>query len=292
MSTIKQNYPLVSIIVPCYNHEKYVNECISSIMNQTFKNFELTVIDDGSKDQSFKVLKDLQKKYKFNLIYQENRGISATLNRGIKEFANGKYVCFCASDDFWTLEKLDKQVTFMEKYPDLPMCYGNTYYIDDNSNPVNRVNKNLKGGWLFEEMFTFKLHPPVNYIFRTTIFKEVGYYDETVYAEDYYMNLKIATHHRIGYLNEYLSFYRINFTPNKIERINKILDSHLKVIEDYKTHRLYKKAKNRVYLNKLDWLSGFKTSKRMAIKNLLNATPMIFNKRYWAGVIKLLLFWN
>ena len=103
MSSIKNNCPLVSIIVPCYNHEKYITECIGSIMNQTFRNFELTVIDDGSKDQSFEVLKSLQKKYEFNLIHQENRGISATLNRGIKEFSRGKYISFCASDDFWDI---------------------------------------------------------------------------------------------------------------------------------------------------------------------------------------------
>lgn len=292
MSSIKDNCPLVSIIVPCYNHEKYITECIDSIMNQTFRSFELTVIDDGSEDQSFEVLKGLQKKYEFNLIHQENRGISATLNRGIKEFSKGKYISFCGSDDFWPLEKLDKQVSFMEKNPDFPMCYGNTHYVDSSTNPVNRSNNDLKGGWLFEDIFTFKIHPPVNYIFKATVFKEVGYYDETIWAEDYYMNLKIASHHPIGYLNEYLSYYRIDFNPNKIDRINKVLDSHLKVIEDYKSHHLYKKAKNRVYLNKLDWLSGFKRTKGIAFKNLLNASPMIFNKRYWVAVMKLLLFWQ
>jgi alpha-1,3-rhamnosyltransferase len=286
------NSPLVSIIVPCYNHEKYISDCIESIVNQTYKNFELTVIDDGSVDQSFAVLINLQEKYRFNLIKQENRGVSATLNRGIKEFSKGKYICFCASDDFWRPEKLEKQINFMEKNPALPMCYGKTEYIDGNSNPVAGVDKGLRGGWLFDDLFTFKIHPPVNYMFRATIFKEVGGYDEAIAAEDYYMNLKIARMYQIGYLDEYLSFYRIDFTPTKIERINKILDSHLRVIEDYKMHRLYKNAKNRVYLNKLDWLSGFKVSKKIAMKNLIYAFPMIFNKRYWAAVIKLFLFWQ
>src|SRR5690606_22095095 len=123
---------------------------------------------------------------------------------------------FCASDDFWASEKLDKQVSFMEKNPDFPMCYGNTHYVDNNSNPVNRTNDNLKGGWLFEDIFTFKIHPPVNYMYRTKIFNEVGYYNESMYAEDYYMNLKISSRFPIGYLNEYISYYRIDFKKYNI----------------------------------------------------------------------------
>ncbi len=292
MNSTKDNCPLVSVVVPCYNHERYITECIESIINQTYRNFELTVIDDGSKDGSFEVLKNLQKKYDFILIQQENRGISATLNRGIKEFSKGKYISFCASDDFWALDKLDKQVDFMEKNPVFPMSFGKTYYVDNQSNSVKRSNSHLKGGWLFEEIFTFKIHPPVNYIFNATVFKEVGHFDESIAAEDYYMNLKIAALYPLGFLDEYLSYYRIDYNMNKVDRINKILDSHLKVIENYKTNHLYKKVKRKIYLNKLDWLSGFKRTKGMAIKNIFNASPMILNKRYWVALMKLFLFWE
>ena len=123
---LTDNMPLVSIIVPSYNHARYVTQCIDSIMQQTYKNFELIVIDDGSKDNSKEVLTTLQAKYKFTLVFQDNHGVAYTLNRGIKEFAKGKYLTFCASDDYWTLDKLQKQVQFMENNQFYPMCYGKT----------------------------------------------------------------------------------------------------------------------------------------------------------------------
>jgi alpha-1,3-rhamnosyltransferase len=287
----KQN-PLVSVIVPCYNHEKYLTECIDSIMNQSYTNFELVVIDDGSKDDSFKVLKELQKKYNFNLIHQKNRGLSATLNRGIQEFSKGKYITFCASDDYWCLDKLEKQVEFMEKNQEFPMCYGNTYYINIDSVPVIQKNKNFRGGWLFDDIFTYKIHPPVNYMYRAKIFNEVGYYNESMYAEDYYMNLKIASRFPIGYLNEYISYYRIDFKKYNINAINLIVDSHLKTIEEYKSNHLYHKAKTAAYLNKFDWLAGFGKSKIEAFKSLFQCYPAVFKKRFWIASIKLFLLWK
>lgn len=292
ISNKKGENPSVSVIVPCYNHEKYLRECIDSIMSQTYTNFELVVIDDGSKDDSLKVLKELQKKYTFTLIHQENRGLSATLNRGIKEFSRGKYIAFCASDDYWSLSKLEKQVEFMEKNPKFPMCYGNTYYVNSDSVPVIQKHKNFRGGWLFEEIFTNKIHPPVNYMFRAKIFDEVGYYNESMYAEDFYMNLKIASRFPIGYLNEYLSYYRIDFKKYDIKAIKLIVNSHLKTIEEYKSNRLYRKAKTAVYLNKFDWLAGFKKSKIEAFKSQFQCYSAVFNKRFWLASIKLFLLWK
>lgn len=292
MPTNIEDKPLVSIIVPCYNHEKYIAECVISIFNQTYQNFELIIIDDGSTDKSFEVLTTLLKEYTFTLFHQENKGIAATLNRAIKQFSRGKYITFCASDDFWESSKLEKQVNFMESNSQYPMCYGRTYYVDTDSKIIKRTDNNLKSGWLFEEIFTFRIHPPVNYLFRAEIFKEVGYYDESILAEDYYMNLKISSKYPIGYLNEYLSYYRIDFNPKKVDRIQGVLDSQLKVIEEYKSHRLYKKAKRQLFLNKFDWLSGFRQSKIRALKSSIFAAPMFFNKRYWVALAKLLVYWK
>lgn len=292
ISNKERENPLVSVIVPSFNHEKYLTQCIDSIMSQTYTNFELVVIDDGSKDDSLKALKELQKKYSFNLIHQKNRGLSATLNRGIKEFSKGNYIAFCASDDYWCLDKLEKQVRFMEKNPEFPMCYGNTYYVNNDSVPVNQKNKNFRGGWLFDDIFTHKFHPPVNYMYRANIFNEVGYYDETMYAEDYYMNLKIASRFPIGYLNQFLSFYRIDFKKYDIKAIHLIIDSHLKTIDEYKSNPLYHKARTAAYLNKFDWLAGFRKSKIEAFKTLFQCYSAVFNKRFWIALTKLFLLWK
>lgn len=94
-----KNKPLVSIIVPVYNNEKYVKECIDSLLNQTYDNIEIIVINDGSVDNTKKILeKNYKDNEKVNIIEKENEGVSAARNQGLK-VAKGEYICFCDSDD-------------------------------------------------------------------------------------------------------------------------------------------------------------------------------------------------
>src|ERR1700749_4411087 len=93
--------PLVTVVIACYNHEKYIRQSIESVINQTYKNISFYVIDDGSKDKSFEIIEELSKKYGFVAIRQENKGLCATINYSIKEYARGKYISFLASDDYW-----------------------------------------------------------------------------------------------------------------------------------------------------------------------------------------------
>ena len=287
--------PLVSIVVPSYNHERFITECIESIVNQTYKNIELTVIDDGSKDNSLRILKELQAKYEFNLVFQENHGIAYTLNRGLKEYSHGKYFACCASDDYWALDKIEKQVNFMESNYFYPMCYGKTFYVDEDSNILANMdfnNRILKGGWLFEDILLFRIHPPVNYMFRTSIFSEIGYYKENILAEDYYMNLKISNKYAIGFLNEYLGYYRFTNIPLKIKRMELVSNSHLMSIELYKDNHLYKKAKTIVYVLNFCNYSGKTKNKVKAITYLFKSITLFYHKFFIISCIKLVLKWE
>lgn len=287
---------LVSIIVPSHNHEKYITQCIESIINQSYKNFELIVIDDGSTDNSKNILEDLYAKYNFILIFQKNHGITYTLNLGITKYSKGKYIAFCASDDYWAFNKLEKQVSFMENNRFYPMCYGKNHYVDKNSTLLNCINpvheKSLRGGNLFNDIFLFKLHPPVTHMFRADIFKEVGLYDEKIFAEDYDMNLRISNKYNIGYLNEFLGYYRYDDAMFKINRFDRVSDSHLMAIESYRQHKLYKKAKSMVYLRKFDTFSGYKVLKVKALTNLLKSLSLWYQKRFLLATIKLFIYWK
>ncbi len=291
----KKELPLVSVIVPCYNHERFITTCIESIYSQTYKNIELTVIDDGSTDNSPQILKELQAKYGFNLIFQENHGIAYTLNKGYKEYSNGKYISGCSSDDFWAVDKLEKQVQFLESNQFYPMCYGKTYYVDENSNILHNLdsaNNNLKGGWIFDDIFLFKLQPPVNYMFRTSIFSEVGYYDEDIFAEDYYMNLKISSKYTIGFLNEYLGYYRLTAIPTKVDKTEIVSNSHLMAIELYKNHYLYKKVKTMVNLRNFCAFSGHTKHKIKAINFFFKSISLFYHKLFIIGCIMLIVRWK
>lgn len=106
---------LVSVIVPNYNCEKYIEETLNSILNQTYKNIEIIVIDDCSNDKSFEIALDYSQKHS-NIIVEKlekNSGAATARNRGI-ELANGKYIAFLDSDDIWLETKLEKQIRFME----------------------------------------------------------------------------------------------------------------------------------------------------------------------------------
>jgi glycosyltransferase involved in cell wall biosynthesis len=289
------NTPLVSVIVPCFNHESYILSCIESIVNQTFKSFELIVIDDGSKDGSPEILKELQAKYNFTLVLQENIGVSSTLNKALKEFAKGKYVSICASDDYWSLNKLELQVDFMENHLDIPMCYGKIYYIGEESKIIEKYdsqNNVLKGGDIFNDIFTFKLHPPVNYMYRTEIFNEIGFFDATICAEDYYMNLKIASKFNIGFIEEYLGYYRVDSSIKKVIRFDKVSDSHLMSIEEYKDHPYYHIAKTTVFLRKFLFFAAYKEYKKIAMINCFKSFSFFYKLDFIKATAKLIIFWR
>lgn len=288
--------PLVSIIVPSYNHEKYITQCIESIINQTYKNFELIVIDDGSKDNSVEILKDLQLKYEFKLFLQENHGTAHTINRGIKEFSSGEYITFCASDDYWVEDKLEKQVNYLKKHQQIPMCYGKCIYIDENGSEIPKYtkvkNRKLKGGNIFEDILLFKLHPPVNYLFRKEIFVEVGFYDENLKAEDFDMNLRIANKYAIGFIDNYISYYRLTDLNSKILRFEKVSDSHMRSIDKFKNHELHSKAIKLTYLRRFFNLAPYSKHKALAIKYLFQSFGLFYTKKFILSTAYLLLRWR
>lgn len=108
MEQVKNNKPKISVIIPIYNGEKYLAECIDSILNQTFNDFELLLILDGSKDKSEDIAKSYaEKDYRVRVVSKENEGINATRKRGVKE-AMGEWVAFCDQDDSYIPTALEK----------------------------------------------------------------------------------------------------------------------------------------------------------------------------------------
>ncbi|MDR1371567.1 MAG: glycosyltransferase [Dysgonamonadaceae bacterium] len=217
--------PLVSIIVPCYNHDKYIEECILSIVNQTYKNIELIVVDDGSSDRSPEILKRLQKQFGFALFIQQNRGISKTLNWAIREHSRGKYIAGCASDDYLLTDRIEKQVAYMENNPDTAMVCGKVHVVNKDSNTVEGLHiidevKNPVEDLKFESLIERNCIPAMTVMIRRTVWEECGGYNEQTPIEDLDMWLKIAYNHRIGYIDDYFACYRWhgeNVTANTLK---------------------------------------------------------------------------
>jgi glycosyltransferase involved in cell wall biosynthesis len=128
---------LVSIIMPCYNSQNYIEEAIESVVVQTYENWELIIIDDCSKDNSVKIAEKYCKQDKRILFYknEKNIGPAKTRNKGI-ELAKGQYIAFLDSDDVWHNEKLDKQISFLKQNQSCDLCSSSYEIIDENSNKI------------------------------------------------------------------------------------------------------------------------------------------------------------
>jgi len=207
------NEPLVSVIVPSYNHETYIEECILSIVNQTYKNIELIVVDDGSTDHSREILQRLQEQYGFVLEFQENQGISKTMNKAIRQFTHGKYITGSSSDDFMMPDKIERQVNYMESDPDCSLVFGKVYMVDSKSiiieglTVVDPVEDPIKSVG-FEGLIERNCIPAPSIMFRKDKWEQCGGYNENSVIEDWGLWLEFAYSGKIVYMDEYFAYYR------------------------------------------------------------------------------------
>ena len=131
----------ISIVIPVYNIEKYLKECLDSLVNQTFKDFEVICVNDGSKDKSLDILNEYAKKdSRFIVVTQENGGSGSARNNGLSR-ARGKYVQFLDGDDYFEPELLEKLYNLAEKYQaNISVC--SSRKVDDNGNITETKNPN------------------------------------------------------------------------------------------------------------------------------------------------------
>jgi alpha-1,3-rhamnosyltransferase len=283
--------PLVSVLIPSYNNQSFVIKCIQGVLNQSYRNIELIIIDDGSTDSSPQLINEfnssLQSKFKF--ISQSNIGLPKTINYFLT-LVTGKYFCLCASDDFWVENKIELQVKYMESFS-FKMCFGKVIPVDLFGNILNNdLNSKLKGGWIFNDLMLMKFHPPVNYMYLTETVLSLGGFDEEIHTEDYYMNLKIAEKYEIGFIDEYLSYYRLHSYKNS--QIVKQYISHLKSINHFKNSDIYSKALMNWHWNSMAVYTQFIGFKMQGLISLFKHAPSFYKLHYIKSIFKLLFIWR
>ncbi|MEN8383188.1 glycosyltransferase [Acinetobacter radioresistens] len=252
----KIEYPLVSVVVACYNHEKFVQDCIDSILRQTYQNIELIIIDDGSTDNSVKKIKEMveqckQRFTRFEFRYRPNKGLTATLNEAL-EWCKGEYYSPFASDDIMLPEKIKIQVNYLEKERDICAVFGNVNYIDEENR--EKINHPIKAQeYVFDKIFLNEctFYAPTQML-RLNIVKELGGYNSNILVEDWYMWLKIAKKGKIFCLSQKLALYRIHST-NSTKNTKFIYENNLKTLAFYKNHNLYKKSYAKIRWSYITW---------------------------------------
>ncbi|MBP9723056.1 MAG: glycosyltransferase family 2 protein [Gammaproteobacteria bacterium] len=208
----ESSLPLVTVIVPCYNHEKYVETCLDSIFRQTYKNIEVIVVDDCSPDNSAEVIKKLQQKYDFKFIeHTENWGLTRSLNDVIYNHAQGKYIKCIASDDYLTDDCVEVLTTEIERLSnEYAFVYAQAqHFVYEKGNQ----QKNLHvGGWdcSFMELYLQKKNyiPAMTVLFSRDKFIELDGFDHC-YIEDYYMWLTFALEYKYKFIGKVVAYYQL-----------------------------------------------------------------------------------
>ena len=237
--------PLVSVVIPCYNHEKFVQDCIQSVIDQTYQNIELIIIDDGSKDGSVEKIQEMipacQERFiRFEFRYRPNKGLSATLNEAL-EWCQGIYYSAIASDDIMLPGKTKLQVEFLDTHENIVGVFGGINLINNNNIKVGeRVGQNKN--YCFKEIILHQHDLPApTQMIRLSALRKVGGYDPDILIEDWYMWLRLSSCSDLYYMEHIFCLYRQHAT-NISKNLEKMRKGRMKVLSFYKSNSLYELA--------------------------------------------------
>lgn len=284
------NTPLVSVILPSYNHAKYIEAAILSVANQTYKNIELIVIDDGSSDDSGRVISALQERFKFRFIEQENRGVAKTIERALT-LASGKYVSPFSSDDVYLPTKLEKLVGLLEEHPQSAVAYGRIELIDAAGRRIKEIREPYRSGNVYRNLIRGDFYiNGLAALVRRDIYSAA--LTMNTYVDDLPIWLKIARTEGFIYCDEVLAQYRRH--DNHLSGdLMKMIEGEARVLASHKDSPEYNAALKRWNLK---WFYSCSLGeKRLAAKKYLPAAISLENllsPKLWWGLVRLALFWK
>jgi len=279
--------PLVSIIAPCYNAEKFLEVALASIFAQDYPNFEVIIVDDGSSDNSIAMLEALQSKYDFQLYKQANQGVSAALNHGL-QYAKGTYVATPDLDDIMLPESVRIRAQYLDAHPNVGIVGALIIYMDSEGN--NTKTQKLSGikQLGFAEILgdAIVVGAPVS-LYRMDVLKAAGFYDPSIRVQDFQITLRIASRgYEVHVLPVSVTRYRRH--PNNLSRKYKVLlDADMRTIEPYRSHPAYERGRTAILNKALKY--AVVTDKRHAWSLLFSIPLRQLNKTTFRRFKRLLL---
>jgi len=215
----------VSVVIPAYNNAKATVKTVESVLNQSYKNIEIIVVDDGSTDNTAGLLKTYADSGKIKYVYKDNAGACSTRNVGIG-LASGEYIGLLDCDDLYLPEKVELSVKFFDSNPDCGFVHSAAYFIDDNdkilrefSHRLSSMSKSMAKDLLLRD---FICNSTV--VLRKSCFDKVGLFDEEIFTPgDWDMWLRLAENYKAGYIDKPLVSYRVSssYNLNHIDQVQK-----------------------------------------------------------------------
>lgn len=203
--------PLISIIMPAYNAEKYINDAIKSILEQSYDNWELLIINDGSTDTTEIIINSFSDS-RIYLISQENKGVSAARNAGLSRIS-GKYITFLDSDDILPFKSLEVRVDYLELHPEINLVDGVGIVKDNSLETTLRVHNPSYTGDLLPPLVKLdsKVFLTYCYMFRREVLGIIRFEEDMTHSEDifFFMSLANRTNIQYGFVSEPVFIYRV-----------------------------------------------------------------------------------
>ena len=200
-----------SVIVPLYNKAPYIKKALGSVMEQTYKDYELIVVDDGSTDDSFRDAKDVLEDsgLDYQLIHQKNTGVSTARNNGVA-VSHGDYLCFLDADDWWAPTFLERMNWLINEYPEAGIYGSNYYYVKNGQQRICITNAET-GIIDYCKVYSERLAMPLTSIsisLSRHVFNEFGGFKPHIkLGEDFDLWIRIALEYKVAFLSEPLAFY-------------------------------------------------------------------------------------
>lgn len=244
------NYnPKVSVIIPVYGAERFIAKTLQSVINQTYSNIEILIIDDETRDKSIEICKQFTDE-RIKIISQKNRGLAGARNTGIRN-AQGEYLAFIDADDLWRPDKLEKHVTHLNSNPNIGISFSRSLFIDENDNPLGIYQMSKLSNIT---PLDFWCRSPIGNgsagVFRRSVFDDIKF-QANLYGtiEDFYfddnfresedvecwLRISIKTQWKIEGIAEDLTLYRIHAKGLSAD-INKMMESWYKLIEKVRSY--------------------------------------------------------
>jgi glycosyltransferase involved in cell wall biosynthesis len=259
---------MFSIVIPLYNKADYILKAVNSALTQTFKDFEIIVVNDGSTDDSVYKIENF-KDARLKIINQENAGVSTARNNGVKE-ANFDYVAFLDADDWWNVHFLEEMKLLIGKYPAAGIYGCNYYYVKNRKHRLEDkgLEKDFTAGYIdYFKVYAKTFCAPFNCSFvivDKAAFNAVGgFKSQLKFGEDFDLWIRIALKHKVAYLNKPLAYSNQDVeNENRALGINKLYD------------------KDSYYIFNLSYL-GIEETKNKDLKNLLDGLRVRSLLRYY-----------
>ena len=261
--------PTVSVIMPCFNHGRFLVESARGILQQSYKDLELIIVDDHSSDNSWEVISDLalQDPRVRMIRHERNLGASRSRNDGLRA-AKGEFFGFCDSDDIWEPDKLSIQMRILQETPACDLAYCDALFIDEVGQPSGkRFSEEFPvpgtgGGRLFNELIFRNFINMQTVLMRRACMEHSGYFDEGIkWVEDWWYWVKVSRAHRFVYLAQPLAKYRVHakstgvtqkrgYAINRYKVYRRLLNEEVGLSRRYRAKIFYTMATNLHILGK------------------------------------------